>query len=1073
MPAAPSLEGAMARCYYTMIPTQRQREAIESWQRGDVCVVAGPGSGKTYVLVERFRWLVEVQKVPVWRILAITFTDQAAANMRRRLVETFPAASERRQALERAYISTIHAFCARLLKENALEAAVDPEFRVLDEWEADFELREAIEEALEQEYRARPEEARRFLAAFGSNDPHGSLFQLYDAMRAAGAGVEEAGRLPSMPSAAERWQALAGAYQQVRELPTTGWRLDHREALAEILKTGPAARPEINLNKVKRGSRQSALLKRIREELAPAFRAARLLEQTLSSRLWFLDGLARAERLYQDRKQKAGALDFSDLEERAIRLLEGAGARLCSSFSYILMDEFQDTNRLQARLVGLLRGHGNFFAVGDINQSIYGFRHADPTVFRDFRDQTVQSGGHAVPLFENFRSRQEVLDQIQKIMQQAEGIEAQDLRAGSRFDPAPGPCLEVFWVRAEEGEEALEREALGVAARVRKMAGTHPLQTGPAGYGDMAVLLRTSNQVRVFERALREQGIPCQVTEGRGYYDTREIADLLAFLRAILNPLDEISLAAALRSPLGGVTDDTLWRLKLDGRPLSDGLRQPPAMPEAEAEALGRFARLFRRYQEDRDTLALDRLLGRLLAETGYEAWLAGQPGGGHRVANVRKLLALARRFHAGGLWGIQGFVDRVEDLRRDQAREAEARPPEQTPDAVQLMTVHAAKGLEFPIVFLPATNRAGRPEREPVRFLPGIGVGIRWRNPQTGKDEPDAVAEAVAAEARASRREENQRLFYVAMTRAKELLILSASFWATGRAEQWAANLERNLGINFQLPHPADDQPVAAGPARRPAERGVERQPQQATLPEALDQADASVAATSVALFVQCPRRYYLSSYLGFGRSRPRLDLQEEEREPPEPDQMDATEFGSLVHELLAGVRPREDTDPRALELVTNFESSEWGRRAARAERVEREQRFLLALDERLLSGQIDLWFQEGGETVVIDYKTDQVTPQQAVTPPPHYQCQLRLYVLAVERLAGARPDRAILYYLRPNVAAEVSFEADQLSEARARVEELYQSQSRLDFPLRPGGHCHSCPHFGGLCPVAVDSRQ
>src|SRR5262249_9683461 len=167
-------------------------EAIESWGRGDVCVIAGPGSGKTFVLVERFKWLVEVKRVLVHGILAITFTEKAAANMRRRLVEAFPPAGELRKAIERAYISTIDAFCARLLRENAIEAGVDPEFRVLDQWEADFELRAAMEDTLEQEYRSRPDRAREFLVQFDARDVAGSLFGLYQALRAAGVTVAEA-----------------------------------------------------------------------------------------------------------------------------------------------------------------------------------------------------------------------------------------------------------------------------------------------------------------------------------------------------------------------------------------------------------------------------------------------------------------------------------------------------------------------------------------------------------------------------------------------------------------------------------------------------------------------------------------------------------------------------------------------------------------------------------------------------------------------------------------------------------------------------------------------------------------
>src|SRR5712692_5216187 len=218
-----------------MQPTPRQLEAIESWNRGDVCVVAGPGSGKTFVLVERFKWLVEVKGVPAQQILAITFTEKAAANMRRRLVESFPPSSELRKAIERAYISTIHAFGGRLLRENAIEAAVDPEFRVLDQWEADFELRRAIEDALEQEYRARPERVREFLLQFGSGDVPGSLFSLYQALRAGGVTVAEAAGRAVPLSARFEWKLLRDVYDKIAILSTSGWSLKQRAALEDML----------------------------------------------------------------------------------------------------------------------------------------------------------------------------------------------------------------------------------------------------------------------------------------------------------------------------------------------------------------------------------------------------------------------------------------------------------------------------------------------------------------------------------------------------------------------------------------------------------------------------------------------------------------------------------------------------------------------------------------------------------------------------------------------------------------------------------------------------------------------
>jgi ATP-dependent helicase/nuclease subunit A len=1078
--------------------TDEQRQAVESWRRGDVCVVAGPGSGKTRVLVERFKWLVQEKQVPIRRILAITFTDKAAANMRLRLVEAFPPGSDQRKAIERAYISTIHAFCARLLRENAIQVAVDPEFRVLDEWEAGFELRLAIAETLEREYAAHPERVRDFLPRFGSSDVHGSLFRLYQAVRAAGATMEEAAATAVDSPASGRWRDLLDAYDQVASFPTADWNARQRQALEEALalRSRLAALPAAPLSAEHRRalegityhlgafkmSPQRDLLKKIRDEMAPACRACLLFEEHAGRRSWLLEMLSQAGERYRERKRQSSALDYEDLEELAIRLLEKTRGR-AADFDFILMDEFQDTNPLQARLTGLLRSGNCFFAVGDINQSIYGFRHADPEVFRQYRTETEQSGGEVISLFQNFRSRPEILKAIQAIIRGAEGLEEQELEAGKPFRPAKAPCVEILTVQAEDGDTALKLEASHVAARIQQLCGTLELESGPARYGDFAILFRTTAQIRIFERVLRKWGIPCQVSEGRGFYEQQEITDLVHFLRLLLNPLNEISLAAVLRSPLAGISDETLLRLKLASASLIEGMRRASGLAPDEDQRLVRFRELLDRYRRSRDDIPPDRLLGRLLSDTGYEAFLLQQPGGALRAANVRKLLALARRFRSSGPAGLQGFLDRVEDLRREEIRESEAEPPEQSGDAVKLMTVHAAKGLEFPVVFVPAVNRRTRSDYEPVAFYPQIGVGIHWKDPDAAEPEPDAIAEKIAGARRKNNREETQRLFYVAMTRAKELLGLSASFGSHVKSEQWVKGLVENFeielaradnrvrvveikGVPVRLLQTNEEPPAlpaAAPEAEKPAALWCERA-------SPGDQADTAVSASAVTLFSLCPRKYYLSRYLGFdpaGRSRLAAMSGEQDAAAAERDEMDSTGFGQHVHALLAGLAPRNGGDPEALRLAANFESSDLGRRAARASRIEREQAFVILTGERLVRGQIDLWFEEGGETIVVDYKTDDVSAGAARARAAEYELQLRLYALAVQRIAGVLPDRAVVYFLRPNMAVDIALDPPALAAAQWKVEELFQAQSRIDFPLRAGEHCFHCPHFRGICPA------
>jgi CRISPR/Cas system-associated exonuclease Cas4 (RecB family) len=215
------------------------------------------------------------------------------------------------------------------------------------------------------------------------------------------------------------------------------------------------------------------------------------------------------------------------------------------------------------------------------------------------------------------------------------------------------------------------------------------------------------------------------------------------------------------------------------------------------------------------------------------------------------------------------------------------------------------------------------------------------------------------------------------------------------------------------------------------------------------------------VDLFALCPRRYYLARYLGW-----RGGASHGKAAGPS-----AAEFGTQVHALLAGA-PAEGASPEALALVSRFESSELARRAARARRVEREFDFVMALEDVVLRGQIDLWFEEGGELILVDYKTDDVEPEEAVARADSYALQLRLYALALERCAGRLPDRAYVYLLRPDVAVPIALSAPLVADAGDVVRAMRKAQSEMKFELQDGDHCLRCPFYRGLCPAILLSK-
>ena len=430
--------------------TPRQLDAVSVERpRVDACVVAGPGSGKTTVLVEYFRRLVEAGTDPL-RILAITFTEKAAANMRRKLAEAFAHDAERRGRLERAYVSTVHGFCARLLRENAIFAGIDPEFYVMDERESAREMGQAAAGTLDGLLAERPDHARRLMRGLASPDIAGAMLGVYDAMRAAGIAVEQlAGyELAGLPTL----DALMALVARIREQQPAGWSAAQRAALEEILENcerlreNPLGPFECKLTRLKRNNGVYELIKQLKE-LAPEVQRAALTAHYAPERAMLAGVIARFDSLYRERKRQLGALDYADLEEFAVRLLAEnpeVRARISSQFDHVLMDEFQDTNGLQARLLELLRAPDCFYAVGDINQSIYGFRHAEPGVFRDYRDGVAASGKQMVELLENFRSRAEILRAVETVMAGAPGVEPRALVPRREFAEKAEPSVELI-----------------------------------------------------------------------------------------------------------------------------------------------------------------------------------------------------------------------------------------------------------------------------------------------------------------------------------------------------------------------------------------------------------------------------------------------------------------------------------------------------------------------------------------------------------------------------------------------------------------------------------------------------
>src|SRR5438874_240445 len=775
-----------------------QRRAVDA--RGLVFVSAGAGTGKTKVLVERFARAVCDEGVDVESTLVITYTEKAAGELRSRIRAELSARGrpELARALDGAWISTIHGFCHRLLRSHPFAAGVDPRFRVVDESQGRVLRGEAFEAAL-TEFCAQDDPARlRLLAVYGADGLRRMLTGVYETLRSAGRelvlelgeGPQLQAKVTELREAARCLADDAGSGDTARETASQALVLLEVDARAERLSDLGDLRV--------RGERAATY-----EESRRAVEQAALDELAAADRDLLQELLTAFAAAYQEAKDRESALDFEDLQLRARDLLRDDAAireREQLRFRAIMVDEFQDTNRLQCELIDLIAGTGcERFFVGDEFQSIYGFRHADVQVFRERREA---ADGGVLPLTMNYRSRPEVLAVVNHLFGGDFGDEFQPLAASRDFpDPVFGPPVELLVTDkssyADTDVHWRRGEARAIARRIYDL-----IDAGDATAGEIVLLFAAGTDAEWYEDELRTLGIATYRGTGRGYFGQQQVVDLLAYLRLLRNRYDDEALVSVLASPFVGISNDALVLLRRAApkRPLFVALERelPATFPERDAQLLRAFRQRYDRLTAALARLSLERLCERIISEHDYDLAVLARWDGRRRYANLRKLARLARSYEELRGPDVEGFVRFVRDQEAVGARELEAVAEEEGGDAVRLLTIHAAKGLEFKVVVVADAGRdRAPPASDEILALSDGRFGFRVADPITSKPRGAYAYDAVQEARKAKDRAERLRLYYVAMTRAIDRLIISGSIdpertadeatpigWVLGRLE-------------------------------------------------------------------------------------------------------------------------------------------------------------------------------------------------------------------------------------------------------------------------------------------------
>jgi ATP-dependent exoDNAse (exonuclease V) beta subunit len=765
---------------------------------------AAAGSGKTSVLVERFVRAVREDTLAPGKILAITFTDRAAGELRERVRARLLELDEREAArdTEAAFVGTFHGFCARLLRAHALTAGLEPEFAILDERLAGRLRGEAFTVALRAFMQGERAEAVDLLAAYGAERVQAMILAVHAQLRSRGQ------RLPRLPAPAPSPMPRLWAGPANGEAQTTGATRQERDGAAgQERDGGPDGQADAD------GGRG--------RDDAEAAAACLLLDELLA-------GFGDA---YERLKRERGAVDFDDLELCALALLhehESVRTAWSARFELLMVDEFQDTNHRQLAILRAL-DRGNLFTVGDEHQSIYGFRHADVSLLRDRRAELDQRGG-ALALTRNFRSRAPLLNVVNAVF--ADRLAAFAPLVAARPDvQAREPLVDLLLTARTGWEGALaeqvaaglppappwrQAEARMLAQHVRELVDCKGVRPG-----DVVVLLRALGDVHVYERALQLCGLRTLAAVG-AFWEHQQVGDVLAYLRALANPLDEHALYATFASPLVGLSRDSLALLAHAARASGASVwetalragEEPAGIPAPERDALQSFcaSMVEERAAASRRTIA--QLIERAVRAGAYREHVLGLPSGERRLANVYKLLRFARRFEASEGRDLRGFLDLAAHLGDSAGGEAHAPVDAGEPEAVRLMSIHAAKGLEFPVVCVADLGRAPN-TRMPDLLVDGDRVGLALVRLDGARATPALDFERLCEERRRAEAEEEDRIMYVAMTRASERLVLSGAV----DFERWAQRRHTTTAISWLGPALIADLPALAQAASGQAE--------------------------------------------------------------------------------------------------------------------------------------------------------------------------------------------------------------------------------------------------------------
>ncbi len=1138
--------------------TKEQQAAIDA--RNDaVLVSAAAGSGKTAVLVERVLSLLK-EGASIDRMLIVTFTRAAAAEMRERIEKALSEQEDahlRRQAarMNRANISTLHAFCQKFLREHFSAAGVDPAFRMSTDAD-NIELAEsALEEALQGSYDAPTEDEKALFAQFEYEElaemiPAVNRFLLsrmnpytwaldlagvepsvylsaldraaVDEMRGAQDALDRMDALLAKPGAPLRYESALESdralLQTLLQNGITGEKIAYARLSSK--KAPPEEDPEITeAFKALRDQFKGAIAKAA--DLYPASRETMEKAYTASQpSLRALIGLCeKTNRLFFEKKQRKTRLDFHDLEHLTLKALSDEKLRLeaAGAFDHIFVDEYQDVSGIQESIVSALHvpGKNSMFYVGDVKQSIYRFRSADPSLFMQKYDTYLDeenADGRRILLSVNFRSSKAILSFVNLVFRHAMRRDATEIEYddAAALSPAPaapdGEAVEIVLFRKPDDGEAPEdapeteedeteeaddeplgswqKEAAFIADEIRRLTKEdRPDGKPPFRYRDIVILLRNAaHRSADVAKVLENAGIPVYSDADDKYFDLKEVRDMMTLCKVILNPMDDLTLLAALRCPFFGLTDEELAVIRLRaGAKVSfyEAFSSCARGDDALSAKCGSVLKTLAEWRFLSRNMPLDSFLWTLLSQSGLYLQAGADPQSEEARSRLRLFTEEAQGDKAE--MTLADFVALRENAVRAGDRTT-AKTLSDQDDVVRIMTLHKSKGLQFPVVFMmECCRRFSGKESSLVRCDGESGLAVRAISEDPRVVLPNPAMSAVALKNLARGKSEEVRLLYVGMTRAQERLYLlgaprdfekavssrQATEWNLAKAQSMmdlvldavgSENLTEgdhtlpgSVRMRFRTPWLTPPPPAREKTLPKPPE--MDASPSAIRFPDAGKSKKRPPLKTSVTALVKAIREENDQQETEEEKRTPLESLPERPRFLMEETHLTGSERGTLLHRFLgladltqclegrledavAAMEAQGFFSPAeikalkaqsALGHLRRFFASPIANRLQNAAEIHREWEFNLRLHSdkgEYLQGIIDLCFLEDGQWVLCDYKTDRKGEEELKAM---YAPQQAMYALALENITGHRVKESFLYSLHDDTAIPLSLENEK----------------------------------------------